>query len=58
MLSSIFAVSILACVGALAKPEQIRAVQDPIYHFYLQSYPQNGKLWPAPIPGRDEDGNT
>lgn len=45
MLSSNFAVYILACAGvALAKPEQIRAVQDPIYHFYLQSYPKNGKF--------------
>lgn len=45
MLSSIFGAYILACVGvALAKPEQIRAVQDPIFHFYLQSYPKNGKF--------------
>lgn len=45
MLSSIFGAYILACAGvALAKPEQIRAVQDPIYHFYLQSYPKNGKF--------------
>ncbi|KAI3400153.1 hypothetical protein diail_4385 [Diaporthe ilicicola] len=28
----------------MAKPEQIRAVQDPIFHFYLQSYPKNGKF--------------
>lgn len=45
MRSSIFSAFILACAGVvLAKPEQIRAVQDPIYHFYLQSYPKNGKL--------------
>lgn len=44
MLTSVFAAYILACTGALAKPEQIRAVQDPIYHFYLQSYPKNGKF--------------
>lgn len=52
MLSSIFAAYILACAGvALAKPEQIRAVQDPIYHFYLQSYPKNGKfIWPSSNP--------
>lgn len=44
MLYSIFAAYVLACAGAvLAKPEQIRAVQDPIFHFYLQSYPKNGK---------------
>lgn len=44
MLYSILAAYVLACTGALAKPEQIRAVQDPIYHFYLQSYPKNGKF--------------
>lgn len=44
MLSTILAAGVLACAGALAKPEQIRAVQDPIYHFYLQSYPKNGKF--------------
>lgn len=45
MLYSIFAAYVLACAGAaLAKPEQIRAVQDPIFHFYLQSYPKNGKF--------------
>ncbi|KAL7624101.1 hypothetical protein AAE478_005658 [Parahypoxylon ruwenzoriense] len=27
--------------GVLAKPEQIRAVQSPIFHFYLQAYPQD-----------------
>ncbi|KAI5925968.1 hypothetical protein F4810DRAFT_617227 [Camillea tinctor] len=26
---------------ALAKPEQIRAVQDPIFHLYLQAYPDD-----------------
>lgn len=26
---------------AAAKPEQIRAVQDPIFHYYLQAYPQD-----------------
>lgn len=44
MLYSVLATYILACAGALAKPEQIRAVQDPIFHFYLQSYPNNGKF--------------
>lgn len=34
------AVSLLASPAA-AKPEQIRAVQDPIFHYYLQAYPQN-----------------
>ncbi|KAK6955147.1 hypothetical protein Daesc_002778 [Daldinia eschscholtzii] len=26
---------------ALAKPEQIRAVQSPIFHYYLQAYPED-----------------
>lgn len=26
---------------ATAKPEQIRAVQSPIFHYYLQAYPQD-----------------
>ncbi|KAI1339942.1 hypothetical protein F5Y15DRAFT_59916 [Xylariaceae sp. FL0016] len=37
--------TILAGVAALpavfAKPEQIRAVQAPIFHYYLQAYPQD-----------------
>ncbi|KAG8168729.1 hypothetical protein KVR01_001478 [Diaporthe batatas] len=44
MLTSVFAAYILVFSGALAKPEQIRAVQDPLYHFYLQSYPKNASL--------------
>lgn len=28
-------------VGVLAKPEQIRGVTDPIFHFYLQPYPSD-----------------
>lgn len=44
MFSVFFAAYVLAFAGALAKPEQIRAVQDPLYHFYLQSYPKNGKF--------------
>lgn len=35
---------VLPFAGVFAKPEQIRAVQDPIFHYYLQSYPSNGKL--------------
>lgn len=26
---------------ALAKPEQIRSDQDPVFHLYLQAYPKN-----------------
>lgn len=37
-------VLVLPFAGVFAKPEQIRAVQDPIFHYYLQSYPSNGKL--------------
>ncbi|KAK8006632.1 hypothetical protein PG991_012929 [Apiospora marii] len=29
---------------AVAKPEQIRAVQDPIFHYYLQAYPQDPSI--------------
>ncbi|KAJ9156184.1 hypothetical protein NKR23_g1064 [Pleurostoma richardsiae] len=29
---------------AFAKPEQIRSVQDPIFHYYLQAYPKNTSL--------------
>ncbi|KAI0156368.1 hypothetical protein GGR57DRAFT_79268 [Xylariaceae sp. FL1272] len=58
---------LLAGVATLvvAKPEQIRAVSSPIFHYYLQASPQNGMssvclvyspvctcpvLWPASIP--------
>ncbi|KAI1485655.1 hypothetical protein F5X96DRAFT_690251 [Biscogniauxia mediterranea] len=30
-----------ATAAATAKPEQIRAVQDPVFHFYLQAYPDD-----------------
>lgn len=30
---------------ASAKPEQIRAVQDPIFHLYLQAYPQDREFY-------------
>ncbi|KAI1136780.1 hypothetical protein F5Y05DRAFT_104021 [Hypoxylon sp. FL0543] len=30
--------------AALAKPEQIRAVQSPIFHYYLQAYPQDPEI--------------
>lgn len=33
----------LAAPAAANKPEQIRAVQSPIFHYYLQSYPSNSK---------------
>ncbi|KAI1388969.1 uncharacterized protein F4822DRAFT_263974 [Hypoxylon trugodes] len=45
MLSSLASRLLLACVAvvptALAKPEQIRAVSSPIFHYYLQAYPQD-----------------
>ena len=34
---------VLAAPTAASKPEQIRAVQSPIFHYYLQSYPSNSK---------------
>ncbi|KAF3071150.1 hypothetical protein GL218_00542 [Daldinia childiae] len=30
--------------AALAKPEQIRAVQSPIFHYYLQAYPEDPEI--------------
>jgi hypothetical protein len=27
--------------GVMAKPEQIRGVSSPIFHYYLQAYPQD-----------------
>ncbi|OAA62553.1 hypothetical protein SPI_04093 [Niveomyces insectorum RCEF 264] len=29
---------------AAAKPEQIRSDQDPVFHYYLQTYPKNASL--------------
>jgi hypothetical protein len=34
--------------AALAKPEQIRSDQDPVFHYYLQAYPKNS-MFPSPI---------
>lgn len=28
-------------IGVMAKPEQIRGVTSPIFHYYLQGYPQD-----------------
>ncbi|EHA55675.1 hypothetical protein MGG_15084 [Pyricularia oryzae 70-15] len=39
---ALFAASLLG--SALAKPEQIRGVRDPIYHLYLQAHPTNASL--------------
>jgi len=33
-----------AQAAAVAKPEQIRSDQDPVFHYYLQAYPQNSKF--------------
>ncbi|KAJ4396029.1 hypothetical protein N0V93_000245 [Gnomoniopsis smithogilvyi] len=44
MLSILVSVLVLPFAGVFAKPEQIRAVQDPIFHYYLQSYPGNASL--------------
>lgn len=35
------AVAVLTATLASAKPEQIRSVTDPIFHLYLQAYPQD-----------------
>ncbi|KAI0809566.1 hypothetical protein GGR55DRAFT_156181 [Xylaria sp. FL0064] len=34
-------VAALPCAVVLAKPEQIRGVSSPIFHYYLQAYPQD-----------------
>ncbi|KAI1174564.1 hypothetical protein F4777DRAFT_553593 [Nemania sp. FL0916] len=42
MRSTLFAAAVAALAPvALAKPEQIRGVSSPIFHYYLQAYPQN-----------------
>ncbi|KAK3937891.1 hypothetical protein QBC46DRAFT_266437 [Diplogelasinospora grovesii] len=30
--------------AAVAKPEQIRSDQDPVFHYYLQAYPKNASI--------------
>ncbi|KAB5571820.1 hypothetical protein GE09DRAFT_1054054 [Coniochaeta sp. 2T2.1] len=30
--------------AVVAKPEQIRSNQDPVFHFYLQAYPKNASM--------------
>ncbi|KAI1084908.1 hypothetical protein F5B20DRAFT_523646 [Whalleya microplaca] len=47
MHSSLFrllSISAVALPAALAKPEQIRAVQEPIFHYYLQAYPEDPSI--------------
>jgi hypothetical protein len=60
MLASL--VTALAVLGlALAKPEQIRSDQDPVFHLYLQKYPKNsvslGNSSPR-ICGTDTEADT
>lgn len=33
------------CALVLAKPEQIRGVSSPIFHYYLQAYPQDREFF-------------
>ncbi|KAH8157747.1 hypothetical protein CIB48_g10496 [Xylaria polymorpha] len=42
------------CALVLAKPEQIRGVSSPIFHYYLQAYPQDHK--PKEVLGTQEVG--
>ncbi|KAI3323893.1 hypothetical protein HD806DRAFT_76925 [Xylariaceae sp. AK1471] len=35
------AAAVLPYTGVMAKPEQIRGVTSPIFHYYLQAYPQD-----------------
>ncbi|KAK7948466.1 uncharacterized protein PG986_009352 [Apiospora aurea] len=43
-LPSLMAAASLLALHAAAKPEQIRAVQEPIFHYYLQAYPQDRSI--------------
>ncbi|KAK8086777.1 hypothetical protein PG994_001751 [Apiospora phragmitis] len=43
-LPSLTATASLLASQAAAKPEQIRAVQDPIFHYYLQAYPEDPSI--------------
>jgi hypothetical protein len=40
---------------ALAKPEKIRAVQSPIFHYYLQAYPKDKTI---PVMGLEATAET
>ncbi|EMR65143.1 hypothetical protein UCREL1_7885 [Eutypa lata UCREL1] len=46
------AVAVLTATLASAKPEQIRSVTDPIFHLYLQAYPQDPTI---PVMGPESD---
>jgi len=35
------AAAVLPAALVMAKPEQIRGVSSPIFHYYLQAYPQD-----------------
>ncbi|KAI0131015.1 hypothetical protein F4814DRAFT_152178 [Daldinia grandis] len=41
---SLLLIAAVAIPAALAKPEQIRAVQSPIFHYYLQAYPEDPEI--------------
>ncbi|KAI0505335.1 hypothetical protein F5B22DRAFT_528456 [Xylaria bambusicola] len=38
------AAAVAPCAVVLAKPEQIRGVSSPIFHYYLQAYRQDPKI--------------
>jgi hypothetical protein len=41
LLVTLFAAAVQG--AAVAKPEQIRSDQDPVFHYYLQTYPKNSR---------------
>ena len=44
-----------AQAAAVAKPEQIRSDQDPVFHYYLQAYPKNSNYSLSPhLPPSDD----
>lgn len=46
---SLLLIAAAAIPAALAKPEQIRAVQSPIFHYYLQAYPEDRMFIPQSL---------
>lgn len=43
-MASFLALAAVPYAVVQAKPEQIRGVTSPIFHYYLQAYPQDGEL--------------
>ncbi len=46
LLSLVLALAAPVVGVAVAKPQQIRSDQDPVFHYYLQTYPKNSESHP------------